>query len=164
MIRTATLEDSSEIAAIYNYYIQNHIATFEEEPVGVAEITARMQKVQPAMPWIVYEDSEGLLGYAYADYWNPRSAYKHSAESTVYLKYGVEGKGIGSLLYDELLKRLVTLNFRVVIGGISLPNDASQRLHEKFGYEKVAHFKEVGYKFGRWIDVGYWQLHLDSQT
>ncbi len=160
MVRPARFNDATEIASIYNYYIQNDIATFEEEIVGVSEMKRRMEQLLPKMPWLVYETGGEILGYAYASYWNPRSAYKHSAESTVYLKNGSDGKGIGSLLYSELLALLRARNFRTVIGGISLPNVASERLHEKFGYEKVAHFKEVGFKFGRWIDVGYWQLQM----
>jgi phosphinothricin acetyltransferase len=76
----------------------------------------------------------------------------------VYVKRGSEGRNVGTLLYESLLDEIRKGDFHAVIGGISLPNDASVRLHEKFGFEKVAHFREVGRKFGRWIDVGYWQL------
>ncbi|NAS11250.1 arsinothricin resistance N-acetyltransferase ArsN1 family B [Poritiphilus flavus] len=160
MIRTVVRADADDIAAIYNHYIKNDIATFEEEPVTAADIERRISAVVPELPWLVYEDSGSIMGYAYASKWNPRSAYRYSVESTVYLKADVKGKGIGSQLYSALLQKLKAQNIRMVIGGISLPNAASQRLHEKFGYEKVAHFKEVGYKFGRWIDVGYWQLSI----
>ncbi|BAX79424.1 phosphinothricin acetyltransferase [Labilibaculum antarcticum] len=71
------------------------------------------------------------------------------------------GKGIGTKLYQELIERLTKLDLHVAIGGISLPNDESIALHEKFGFEKVAHFKEVGYKFNKWVDVGYWELILN---
>ncbi|MEM7381100.1 MAG: arsinothricin resistance N-acetyltransferase ArsN1 family B [Bacteroidota bacterium] len=160
MIRTVVRADAQAIAAIYNHYIENDIATFEEQPITADEMEMRISRIVPELPWLVYEESGAVLGYAYASPWNPRSAYRFSVESTVYLKADIKGKGVGSRLYSALLKQLEAQNIRMVIGGISLPNAASQRLHEKFGYEKVAHFREVGYKFGRWIDVGYWQLKI----
>ena len=160
MIRTARFSDASQIAEIYNFYILNDIATFEERPLSEMKMKKRMETVLPDLPWLVFEEGKQVLGYAYANQWNPRSAYRYSAESSVYLRSGEAGKGIGSQLYESLLKHLRDLNFRTVIGGISLPNPASVYLHEKFGYEKVAHFKAVGYKFKKWIDVGYWQLKL----
>jgi phosphinothricin acetyltransferase len=72
------------------------------------------------------------------------------------------GKGFGTKLYDELFSRLRKKKLHVAIGGIALPNPSSIKLHEKFGMEKVAHYKEVGYKFGEWVDVGYWQVQLDA--
>lgn len=160
MVRAAHFSDALQIAEIYNFYVLNDIATFEEDPLSESDMNKRMRAVLRTFPWLVYEEDDAILGYAYAAPWNPRSAYRYSAESSVYLRSGDEGKGIGSQLYKVLLKRLREQKFRTVIGGISLPNPASVYLHEKFGYEKVAHFKAVGYKFEKWIDVGYWQLKL----
>lgn len=101
-----------------------------------------------------------LLGYCYASKWKGRCAYRYSVESTVYLSPDATGKGIGSKLYGTLLAELRQRQFHTVIGGIALPNPASVALHEKLGFEKVAQFRQVGNKFGRWIDVGYWQLLL----
>ena len=95
---------------------------------------------------------------AYVSEWRSRYTYKHSVESTIYLKQGCENKGIGSVLYQELLKQLREMGLHAIMGGIALPNEASVCLHVKFGFEKVAHFKEVGFKFGKWIDVAYWEL------
>jgi len=92
--------------------------------------------------------------------WKDRSAYRYSVESTVYVDPAALGVGYGSQLYESLLANLRQQKFHVVMGGIALPNQASIRFHEKFGFQKIAHFKEVGYKFGQWIDVGYWQLIL----
>ena len=158
MIRGVRLEDAKEIAGIYNYYILNSIVTFEETPVGAEEIEARIESITSRFPWIVYEVNGRIVGYAYASEWKSRCAYKHSVESTIYLKQGEEYKGIGSTLYQELVKQLREMDLHALIGGIALPNEASVYLHEKFGFEKVAHFKEVGFKFGKWIDVGYWEL------
>ena len=94
--------------------------------------------------------------------WKARSAYRFSVESTVYIDQNSIGNGIGSLLYKELLSNLKNSRIHSVIGGIALPNPSSIALHEKYGFKKVAQFKEVGIKFDKWIDVGYWQLQFNS--
>ena len=160
MIRAVKIEDSNEICDIYNYYVQHTIITFEEEPVSQSEMESRIEQTSKTLPWLVFEDSQKIMGYAYASEWKSRCAYKHSVESTVYLKNGASGNGIGSLLYQELMNQLKAKNIHAAIGGIALPNDASIALHEKLGFEKVARFREVGYKFDQWIDVGYWELIL----
>jgi phosphinothricin acetyltransferase len=162
MIRKVTLEDAREIAEIYNYYVLNSCVTFEELEVSAEEMRGRIEAVNLKFPWLVFEKDSEILGYAYATMWKPRSAYKHTAESTVYLKREAIKNGIGSLLYKELLCQLTDLGFHAIIGGISLPNEASIALHEKFGFEKIAHFKEVGFKFKKWIDVGYWELLINK--
>ena len=161
MVRDAISGDAGAICAIYNYYISNTIITFEETTLKVEEMQDRIAAIQAAgLPWLVYTDQDGVIGYAYAGKWHARSAYRYTVESTVYLRHGADGKGIGSELYRELVKRLKELNYHAVIGGIALPNPSSVALHEKFGYVKAAHYKETGYKFGRWIDVGYWEKLL----
>jgi len=162
MIRKVKLEDAKEIAEIYNYYILNSCVTFEEIPVSIEEMGGRIQATFLKFPWLVYEKDMEIIGYAYASVWKPRSAYKHTIESTVYLKNEATKNGIGSLLYKELISQLTNLGFHAVIGGISLPNEASIALHEKFGFKKVAQFKEVGYKFKKWVDVGYWELLINK--
>ena len=158
MIRKVTLEDAGEISEIYNHYILNSIATFETIAIGVEEMQNRIRLVQQNFPWLVFESDGEILGYAYATEWRARRAYKRTVESTVYLRHDAFNKGIGTKLYKALLKELNKMKVHAVIGGISLPNDASMALHEKFKFEKVAHFKEVGFKFNKWIDVGYWEL------
>jgi phosphinothricin acetyltransferase len=95
------------------------------------------------------------VGYAYASPWAGRCSYRFSVETTIYLNVKAKGRGIGSELYSELIKKLKALNYHVIIGSITLPNEASVALHEKFGFEKVAHYKEIGFKYNRWLDVGY---------
>lgn len=160
MIRKVLLSDAGSICDIYNYYIRNTIISFEEEEVSIAEMEKRITEVTKNHPWIVYEMEGKVAGYAYATNWQTRSAYRYSAISTVYLHHHSTGKGIGSLLYSQLFKLLEQTEVRVLIGGISLPNEGSVALHEKSGFEKVAHFKEVGYKLGKWVDVGYWEKKL----
>lgn len=163
MIRKATATDASSIAGIYNHYVKNTVITFEEEPVSVSDMAARIEKVQCAgLPWLVLEKQGELIGYAYVTAWKERIAYKHSVEVTVYLSHNVVTKGWGTKLYKALFSALEQTSVHAVIGGITLPNAASVGLHEKFGMEKVAHFNEVGYKFERWLDVGYWQLKIQK--
>ena len=161
MIRQATEADAEKITSIYNHYILNSTATFEEIPLTASEIIQRIEKVQNLdLPWLVAEEDGCVIGYAYATRWNERCAYRDTVEASVYLSHNLTVKGWGTKLYEALFARLREKSLRVVIGGITLPNPASIALHEKMGMEKVAHFKNVGYKFGRRIDVGYWQIEL----
>ena len=123
-------------------------------------MASRIRQISESLPWLVIEENDQILGYAYAGKWHSRDAYRYSAESTVYLDPKSGGKGYGSLLYQRLLDDLKDRQYHIVIGGVALPNPASVALHEKFGFKKVAHYEEVGFKFGQWIDVAYWQLTL----
>lgn len=160
-IRTVTLNDATAIADIYNPYILNTVITFEETPVTPEEISARISSVlNLGLPYLVAEQDNKIIGYAYAGLWRTRSAYRHTVETSIYMDQQQTGKGIGLPLYKALLERIKELDIHVVLGGITLPNPVSVGLHEKLGFKKVAHFTEVGYKFGQWLDVGFWQLNL----
>lgn len=161
MIREINLTDLVQVCAIYNYYIDNTTITFEELQVTLKELQQRVEKVTEAgLPWLVVEENGEILGYAYATKWRERVAYRHSVEVSVYLAEKTRGRGLGTALYKALFERLKQLNIHVVIGGVTLPNPASEALHAKLGMEKVAHFKQVGFKFKQWLDVGYWQKTL----
>lgn len=161
MIRTATPQDAAAIAQIYNHYIAETIITFEKEPVSVSEMTTRISDVLSlSLPWLVIEDETGPFGYAYASKWRTRPAYQYTVETTVYLSANATGKGFGRELYSSLLSQLQSDGYHTAIGGIALPNQPSVRLHEALGFKQIAHFQEVGYKFDRWIDVGFWQIML----
>jgi L-amino acid N-acyltransferase YncA len=160
-IRPATTADAAAVAAIYNHYVLETLVTFEEEAVSPSEMARRIQEVESAsLPWLIAERGGQVVGYAYASPWKARSGYRFSAEITVYLDPGQARRKIGSKLYGQLFPLLQSRGIHAVMGGIALPNQASVALHEKFGLEKVAHFKEVGFKLDRWIDVGYWQRAL----
>ncbi|WP_223669565.1 arsinothricin resistance N-acetyltransferase ArsN1 family B [Kangiella shandongensis] len=162
MIRNASPEDASIIANIYNYYIQNTIVTFETEQVPPSDIAARIQDtIQQGLPYLVYEENGHIIGYAYASKWKGRCAYRFSVEVSVYLSHRSLSKGLGTELYRKLFTKLQNSGYHAAMGGISLPNPASIALHEKMGMEQVAHFKEVGFKFNKWVDVGYWQKVLN---
>ena len=162
MIRDAHAADAPAIAAIYNPYIAGTTISFEETPVSADEMRARIAAVQDAgLPWLVLEGVDGAIaGYAYATKWRVRHAYRYSVETSVYLAAGLERNGHGTALYTALLRRLRATGCHLAIAGIAQPNEASVALHERMGFRKVAHFGEVGFKFDRWIDVGYWELRL----
>jgi L-amino acid N-acyltransferase YncA len=161
MIRDVDIHDASALTQIYNPYVLDSVITFEEQVVADEQMAERVREVlDSGLPWLVCEDDGGVRGFAYAAKWKRRCAYRHSAEVTVYLQQDATGHGLGSQLYADLLQRLRAGKLHVAIGGIALPNPASVALHERLGFRKVAHFAEVGFKFERWIDVGYWQLVL----
>lgn len=160
MIRKVKLSDAKQIADIYNYYIEKTIITFEEEKVSEKEIEKRIEKILKDYFWIVYEENNKILGYAYVGKWRERSAYRFTVESSVYLDKNHTGKGIGEKLYRELIKISKDKGLKAIMGVISIPNEASIKLHEKLGFYKAGYFKEVGIKFDKWIDVSYYQLNL----
>lgn len=159
MIRTANQKDAAALARIYNHYILNSVATFEIEEITAGEMARRIFAVAGQnLPWLVAEDSKGsVIGYAYASRWKERAAYRYSVESTVYVDPSTQARGWGIKLYAALFEKLEALSIHAVMGGITLPNPASVALHERMGMKKVAHFEQVGNKFGQWVDVGYWQ-------
>jgi phosphinothricin acetyltransferase len=157
MIRPVQDSDLSSIKNIYNYYIRETTVTFEEKEINEKELDNRIQKIKSdGLPWLVAEQDNKLLGYAYATKWKERSAYRHSVEISVYVDQASQSQGWGSKLYQALFTELQQLDMHLAVGGITLPNKASIALHEKFGMKKVAHFKEVGSKFGEWreADIG----------
>ena len=161
IVRPANSADALQISEIYNHYIATSHATFEIEPIEAGEMARRINEVcGGGYPFLICEDNVEIIGYAYGRQFRPRSAYRHSIEVSIYTKPGCERRNIGTILYEELFSEIKASNFHAIIAGISLPNDASVRLHERFGFEKVAHFREVGRKFDRWIDVGYWERIL----
>lgn len=159
-LTAATAEDAPAICAIYNHYVANTTVTFEEEPVAVDAMAQRVAEITARLPWLVAHAGGRLLGYAYATPWRARSAYRFSVETTVYLDPTQTGRGVGRELYAALLDDLKARGLRTAIGGITQPNAASVALHERMGFRQVAQFREVGFKFGRWLDVGYWQRTL----
>lgn len=160
-VRNADEADAEDLARIYNHYITHTVVTFETEPVTAASMADRVIETQEAgYPWLVAEAAGVIVGYACASRWKRRHAYRFSVESTIYLDPKHMNQGVGTQLYSELIDAIRDAGMHVVIGGISLPNDASVRLHEKLGFRKVGQLHEVGFKQDRWVDVGYWELIL----
>ena len=157
-IRKVELTDAAQIAEIYNYYILQTHHTFETEALSAEEMRERISETSENYPYLVAEVDSEIQGYVYATQFKLRQAYKHSVEASIYVRNQSKQKGIGSQLYKVFLEELSETDVHAIMAGISLPNEASVKFHEKQGYEKVAHFKEVGYKLGRWVDVGFWEM------
>ncbi|MDH3492394.1 MAG: GNAT family N-acetyltransferase [Acidobacteriota bacterium] len=156
-IRKAVVGDARAVAEIYNYYIEETHHTFETELLSEEMAEARIIAVSKRYPFLVAESEGEVAGYAYAVRFKLREAYEHSVEVSVYVKNDAKQRGIGTSLYTQLFEELEDTHVHAILAGIALPNDSSIKFHEKLGFEKVAHFREVGYKLGRWIDVGYWE-------
>ncbi|MDR0375050.1 MAG: GNAT family N-acetyltransferase [Treponema sp.] len=160
MIRPVRLEDARALGEIYNYYIARTVVSFEERTLDARDMEERIQTVSASFPWLVWEEDGEALGYAYVNTFKERFAYRFSVEDTIYLKRGCEGRGIGKKLIAAILNEVKKMDVHVVVSCITMPNERSVGLHEKFGFIKIAHFHEIGFKFDRWLDVGYWELTL----
>lgn len=163
MLRAVTAGDAAAICAIYNPYVRDTVITFEYEPVSEAGMTQRIRDYTALYPWLVSAVDGKVAAYAYATRWRTRAAYDYALESTVYVDKAYTGRGIAKPLYLALLNELRARGIHAVVGCIALPNDASVALHEKCGFVKVAHFPQVGRKFERWVDVGFWQVTLGGE-
>ena len=161
-IRHAEISDVPAITSIYNHYIQTSTSTFEETILSEKELAIRLKNISEKYVWLVGLVNNEVIGYAYAAQWKTRSAYRLTVETSIYLKHGTEGNGYGKALYQELLQQVEELGYKCLIGGISLPNDASIKLHESLGFVKIGQFVKVGLKFGKWIDVGYWERRVND--
>lgn len=162
MIRLAKKHDAEAIAAIYRPYVEHSHFTFEEVPPAAAEIAERMSR--PIHPWLVAEEDGRVLGYVSTSPMRNRAAYRWSVETGIYLAPQGQGRGIGTQLLGAHLDLLKQRGFVTAIAGISLPNDASVALHEKLGFALSGIERGVGFKNGRWIDVGRWQRDLAPRT
>ena len=161
MIRGVEIRDAADIAAIYNYYIRETIITFETEEIDTAEMENRIKKILEAgYPFIVHEENNKITGYAYVGKIRERSAYSEGLETSIYLDINEKGRGIGRKLYKRLIELSQEVGVHVLIGVVSYPNLASQRLHESVGFEKAGVIKEAGKKFGKYIDVEFWSYIL----
>jgi L-amino acid N-acyltransferase YncA len=161
-IRTATTDDAKDMLDIYRPYVLETPISFEVDVPSIEEFERRISEKVGKYPWLLCELEDEIVGYAYAGNFHTRCAYAWSVESSVYVRRGFHGKGIGKFLYENLLNILKEQGVVNVIGGMTMPNEASLRLHEHFGFVKVAQYKDVGFKMGQWWDVGYWQLQLQK--
>jgi phosphinothricin acetyltransferase len=160
-IRLATLEDAAAIAQIYAPYVTDTAISFETEVVSAAQIAERMQAYDNLYPWFVAaEAGDAVIGYAYATQFRTRAAYRFSVETSVYLEPSAQGRGLGTTLYRALLEQLIRQGFTQAIAGITLPNEASVRLHERVGFRLVGVYRDIGFKLGRWHDVGRYACPL----
>ena len=157
MIREAKIEDAERIVEIYNHYVAETVITFDESPQEAKKFALSIEKGDP---WFVCEENGLITGFAYAVQWKEKNAYRFIYESTIYLDSKNVGKGTGSRLYKELINKCKVQGIHSLVACIALPYDLSVNFHEKHGFTKVGHVQEAGFKFGDWVDVGYWQLLL----
>lgn len=158
VIRPARVSDAADIAAIYRPYVEGHHFSFEEMPPGPAEIAARM--ANPIHPWLIADEDGRVVGYTSTSPIRNRAAYRWSIETGVYLALDAQGRGTGHKLLSAHLDLLARQGFVTAIAGIALPNEASVALHEKLGFTLLGIERGVGFKLGKWIDVGRWQRDL----
>lgn len=161
MIRNIRLEDAEEIVDIYNYYILNTNVTFEADELKKEEMASRIEEKTKDNPWIVYEENNNILGYAYVGDFRGRIADRFTKEVSIYLKNDSVKRGIGT----KLMKALIEIcnneyDIHTLISVVTMPNNASTAIHKKFGFERAGYFKEVGFKNDKWLDVEYLQLML----
>ena len=154
-VRLAQPEDVPAITAIYQHYVLTHTATFEVDPPDSAEMASRMQRlVSAGLPYVVAQQGEHVIGYSYAGPYRTRAAYRHTVENSVYLHPDHTGRGIGSRLLDELIRRCTEAGYREMVAIIGdSENIASMRMHAKAGFTHVGTLRRVGFKFGRWLDT-----------
>jgi phosphinothricin acetyltransferase len=161
-VRLASAQsDAARVADIYRPAVEGSFISFEEVAPDVTEMRSRMEKVLERLPWLVAEDESGpVVGYAYASPHRERAAYRWSVDISVYVDPARRRRGIGRLLYDELLERLRGLGYLNVYAGVTLPNPASVALHEAIGLRRIGVYERVGYKLGEWRDVAWFGMRL----
>lgn len=156
-IREARAADLPAVAAMYNEQVERGIATFDTEPKGVEHFAPRLERAHPADHFLVATEADSVVAYAHSGDFRPRPAYAGTRETTVYVAESARGRGVARAVYAELLARLDAAGSHTQMAVIALPNDASEALHRSLGFERVGVLREVGHKFGRYIDTAWWQ-------
>jgi phosphinothricin acetyltransferase len=160
-LRLAAPADGAQIADIYAPFCLETAVSFETTAPNEGQMRERISTLTQRYPWLVAVSETGdVLGYAYAGKHRERAAYRWSVDFTAYLAPGAKRRGIGTALYHALLRICQSLGYYRGFAGITLPNEASVRLHEKIGFRSIGVYRRVGFKLGRWHDVGWWSLNL----
>lgn len=152
--------DAAACAAIYAPYVEATPISFEERPPDATEMAARIERYSATHPWLVTVEEGEVVGYAYGCPYQERPAYRWAAGVSVYVAGERRGQGFGRGLYEALFERLRRQGFQVACAGITLPNVPSVGLHERLGFLRIGISPRIGWKHGRWHDVGWWQLEL----
>jgi|CXWL01.1.fsa_nt_gi phosphinothricin acetyltransferase len=162
LVRTFNESDVPPANALTNHYINHTAVHFALSPATDQEFADVWRKGREKFPWLAIDHQGRFAGYAKAGIWRERDAYKYTVETGIYITQEAQGRGIGKVLYVELLKKLRDAGFHTAIGGLTMPNEASVRLHETLGFKKVGIYTAVGRKFDTWHDVGFWQIDLQA--
>ena len=163
-IRFAKPSDARSLLDIYAPYVENTAITFEYEVPTIEDFATRIAKTLEKYPYLVAEEDGVVVGYAYASTYYARAAYDWAVELSVYVSLDSRGQGVGTKLYDALEYLLDQMGYVHFLACISLPNEASLTLHRKRGYQQVAHFPKIGYKFNRWHDIVWLQKSLEKDV
>jgi L-amino acid N-acyltransferase YncA len=163
-IELARREDVAAILDIANWAAANTPANFALQPEPLDDWLALFDRTQEKYPWLVARDGERVIGFAKGGPHKPRGAYAWTVELSVYIHPDHHQRGIGRKLYEKLIPLLKAQGFATLIAGIAMPHPPSEKLHQAFGFAKCATFHRAGFKFGRWWDVSYWELHLDANA
>jgi len=161
-LRLATESDAAGIAEIYLPIVTSTPISFEVDPPDGPEIERRIRETLPAYPWLVCEQEGRITGYAYATRHRVRAAYQWSVDTSVYVHPDFRRCGIGRGLYLSLLEILTAQGFLNAYAGITLPNAGSVGLHESVGFQSIGVYRCVGFKLGKWHDVGWWHRELNQ--
>lgn len=152
--------DSAGCADVYGPYVRDTVISLEEEPPTTDEFARRIAQFSATHAWLVAEVDAELAGFAYASPHRARASYRWATDVSVYISCHHHRSGVGTALYRALFGLLVRQGFRIACAGVTLPNQGSVAIHESFGFRLVGIYRRVGWKFGDWRDVGWWQLDL----
>jgi phosphinothricin acetyltransferase len=162
-IRLALPGDAEQIAAIYAPFCTETAVSFEFVAPTAVEMAERIRKITERLPWLVLDDRDRIAGYVYASPHRERPAYQWSVDVAAYVSADYRRRGVGSTLYTALFGILAAQGYFKAYAGVTLPNPASERLHESLGFERVGEYRGVGYKLGRWHDVRWYQRALQPE-
>ena len=159
-VRDAIEDDAPACAAIYGPYVRETAVSVEEEPPTPSQMAERIAAALSTHAWVVLEDADRVVGYAYGGPHQKRAAYRFSCEVSVYVEQGRRRTGSGRELYEGLFERLAARGYRMAVAGMTLPNEASAGLHQAMGFEPIGVYRQIGWKLGAWHDVAWTQCAL----
>lgn len=159
-IRVAAEADAEGMLEIYGPVVRETVISYEERPPSIEEFRSRIHSVLERMPWLVCVVGGDIAGYAYAAPFRPRAGYRWTAELTVYVHPAYYRRRVGRALYTALLRCLAGQGYRTAVAIIALPNPASVGLHESMGFRRAGVLEKMGFKHGKWVDDGVWQLDI----
>lgn len=159
-LRTVRLEDAAAIAAIYNEYVLHTTYSYETEAVGTDAMRRRIEAIAAAYPYYVYEQDGELVGFCYAHPFHERAAFRYTLETTIYLKRGWTGRGLGRLMMRALINECRQRGYHTLLACLCDENVVSEKFHESLGFRVCARMHETGYKFGRWVGLTDLELLL----
>jgi phosphinothricin acetyltransferase len=164
LVRPAAAQDFPAIQSIYAHHVLHGLATFEEVPPTLEEMRRRHEDVtRQGLPYLVGEEKGEILGYGYCSLYRTRSGYRYTLEDSIYVKEGMQGRGVGKAVLAELIRICAALNYRQIIAVIGdSANAGSIKLHASLGFVRAGLLRSTGFKFGRWIDSVYMQLPLGA--